>query len=132
MIDTHTHIFPDKIASKVTESFRAWIGEAAALSGDFTLGDLRSYMKRCDVEAVITFCVAERPEVVTPANNFLLEIMDNRTIFSFGTVLPTMKDPVGEVRRIHEKGIKGIKFHSLSSFHFERGIKSFPHLRGHG
>ena len=113
MIDTHTHIFPDKIASKVAERFRAWIGDAIALSGDFTLGDLRSYMKRCNIEAVITFCVAERPEVVVQANNFLLEIMDNRTIFSFGTILPSMKDPVGEVRRIHEKGIKGIKFHSL-------------------
>ncbi len=113
MIDTHTHIFPDKIASKVAQRFRAWIGDAIALSGDFTLGDLRSYMKRCNVEAVITFCVAERPEVVAQANNFLLEIMDNRTIFSFGTILPSMKDPVGEIRRIHEKGIKGIKFHSL-------------------
>ena len=89
------------------------MGEAIPLSGDFTLEDLRSYMKRCNIEAVITFCVAERPEVVTPANNFLLEIMDNRTIFSFGTILPGMKDPVGEVRRIHERGIKGIKFHSL-------------------
>jgi hypothetical protein len=113
MIDTHTHIFPDKIASKIAERFRAWVGDANALSGDFTLGDLRSYMKRCNVEAVITFCVAERPEVVIPANNFLLEIMDNRTIFSFGTILPSMKDPVGEVRRIYERGIKGIKFHSL-------------------
>lgn len=113
MIDTHTHIFPDKIASKVADRFRAWAGSAAALSGDFTLADLKSYMSRCDVEAVITFCVAERPEVVAPANNFLLEIMDNKTIFSFGTILPTMKDPVGEVRRIREKGMKGIKFHSL-------------------
>jgi len=113
MIDTHTHIFPDKIASKVAASFRAWIGDTAALSGDFTLGDLKSYMKRCDVEAVITFCVAERPEVVIPANDFLLDINDNRTIFSFGTILPNMKDPVAEVRRIHERGIKGIKFHSL-------------------
>src|SRR5512136_3061737 len=107
MIDTHTHIFPDKIASKVAQRFRAWIGDAIALSGDFTLGDLRGYMKRCNIEAVITFCVAERPEVVAQANNFLLEIMDNRTIFSFGTILPSMKDPVGEIRRIHEKGMKG-------------------------
>ncbi len=113
MIDTHTHIFPDKIAPKVAERFRAWAGSATALSGDFTLQDLKTYMKRCSIEAVITFCVAERPEVVVPANDFLLEIMDNRTIFSFGTILPSMKDPVGEVRRIHGGGIKGIKFHSL-------------------
>jgi predicted TIM-barrel fold metal-dependent hydrolase len=50
---------------------------------------------------------------VGAANNFLIEINDNQTLFSFGTILPNMEDPVGEVRRIKGKGIKGIKFHSL-------------------
>ncbi|MBU1208756.1 MAG: amidohydrolase family protein [Proteobacteria bacterium] len=113
MIDTHTHIFPDKIAPKVVERFRTAIGDAIPLAGDFTLQDLKAYMKRCGIEAVVTFCVAERPEVVGAANNFLIEINDNQTLFSFGTILPNMEDPVGEVRRIKGKGIKGIKFHSL-------------------
>ena len=113
MIDTHTHIFPDKIAAKAARRFQAAVGDAIPLAGDFTLRDLKAYMKRCGIEAVVTFCVGERPEVVVPANNFLIEIMDNQTIFSFGTILPNMEDPVGEVRRIQGKGIKGIKFHSL-------------------
>lgn len=113
MIDTHTHIFPDKIAAKAAQRFEAAVGDAIPLAGDFTLRDLKAYMKRCGIEAVVTFCVAERPEVVVPANNFLIEIMDNQSIFSFGTILPNMPDPLGEVRRIKEKGIKGIKFHSL-------------------
>jgi predicted TIM-barrel fold metal-dependent hydrolase len=113
MIDTHTHIFPDKIAAKAAQRLQAAVGDAFYLAGDFTLKDLKAYMKRCGIEAVVTFCVAERPEVVVPANNFLIEIMDNRTIFSFGTILPNMADCVGEVRRIKEKGIKGIKFHSV-------------------
>jgi uncharacterized protein len=113
MIDTHTHIFPDKIAAKAAQRFQAAAGDAFYLAGDFTLKDLKAYMKRCGIDAVVTFCVAERPEVVVPANNFLIEIMDNRTIFGCGTILPNMPDCVGEVRRIKEKGIKGIKFHSL-------------------
>jgi predicted TIM-barrel fold metal-dependent hydrolase len=113
MIDTHTHIFPDKIAAKAAQRFQAAVGDATYLAGDFTLKDLKAYMKRCQIEAVVTFCMAERPEVVVPANNFLVEIMDNQTIFSFGTILPNMEDCVGEVRRIKEKRIKGIKFHSL-------------------
>ena len=113
MIDTHTHIYPDKIAPKVAETLKATAGESIPLSGDFTLKNLRAYMKRCSVEAVVTFCVADRPEVVVAANNFLIGINDNRTLFSFGTILPNMDDPVGEVRRIQGKGIKGIKFHSL-------------------
>jgi predicted TIM-barrel fold metal-dependent hydrolase len=113
MIDSHTHIFPDKIAPKIVERLRTEIGDAIPLFGDFTLKDIRAYMSRCGIEAVISFCVAERPEVVIPANNFLIEINDNRTIFSFGTILPNMENPIGEVRRIKEKGLKGIKFHSL-------------------
>jgi predicted TIM-barrel fold metal-dependent hydrolase len=112
MIDTHTHIFPDKIAPKIVEKMRTeetWI----ALSGDFTLKDLKAYMARCGIEAVFTFCVAERPKAVPPANDFLISITDHRTVFGFGTILPDMEDPVAEVRRIRERGLRGIKFHSL-------------------
>ncbi len=126
MIDTHTHIFPDKIAAKAAQRFQATVGDALHLAGDFTLKDLKAYMKRCGIEAVVTFCVAERPEVVVPANNFLIEIMDNQTIFSFGTILPNMEDCLGEVRRIKEKGIRGIKFHSIFQPIRARDANLFP------
>jgi predicted TIM-barrel fold metal-dependent hydrolase len=113
MIDTHTHIFPDKIASKIVENMRADSENLIPLSGDFTLKDLRAYMARCGIEAVFTFCVAERPKAVPPANDFLISITDHRTIFGFGTILPDLADPVAEVRRIRERGLRGIKFHSL-------------------
>ncbi|HYB21113.1 MAG TPA: amidohydrolase family protein [Thermodesulfobacteriota bacterium] len=109
MIDSHTHIYPDKIAAKVA----ATVKDAFPLAGDFTLKDIKSYMKRCEIEAIVTFCVAERREVVAAANNFLIEINDNQTIFGFGTILPDVKDPVEEVKRINAQGIKGIKFHSI-------------------
>jgi len=112
MIDSHTHVFPDKIAPKIVEKMRteeSWI----PLSGDFTLKDLKAYMARCGMEAVFTFCVAERPKAVPPANDFLISVTDHRTVFGFGTILPDMEDPVAEVRRIRERGLPGIKFHSL-------------------
>jgi len=105
MIDTHTHVFPDKIAPKVVEKMGTE-GNQIPLCGDFTLRDLRSYMARCGIEAVVTFCVAERPKVVLPANDFM-------TIFGFGTIHPDMENPVAEVRRIRRGGLQGIKFHSL-------------------
>jgi hypothetical protein len=55
MIDTHTHIFPDKIAPKIVENMRADSGNQIPLSGDFTLKDLKAYMARCGIEAVFTF-----------------------------------------------------------------------------
>ena len=113
MIDTHTHIFPDKIAPRIVENMRADSGNQIPLSGDFTLKDLKAYMARCGVEAVITFCVAERAKAVSPANDFLIGITDQRTIFGFGTILPDLEDPTAEVRRIRERGLRGIKFHSV-------------------
>ena len=113
MIDTHTHIFPDKIAPKIVENMRADSGNQIPLSGGFTLKDLKAYMARCGIEAVFTFCVAERPKAVPPANDFLISITDHRTVFGFGTILPDMEDPVAEVRRIRERGLRGIKFHSV-------------------
>jgi len=113
MIDTHTHIYPDKIAPKIVGKLRSEYRNAIPLSGDFTLSDLKAYMARFGIEAVVTFCVAERPQVVAPANDFLIKIMDQKSIFSFGTILPDMEDAEGEIIRIKEKGIKGIKFHSL-------------------
>ncbi|HSR12741.1 MAG TPA: amidohydrolase, partial [Thermodesulfobacteriota bacterium] len=109
MIDSHTHIYPDKIAAKVAAGIKGHF----PLQGDFTLGDLKGYMKRYGIEAVVTFCVADRPQAVAAANDFLIGITDNRTIFGFGTILPGMDDPVAEVKRIHARGLKGIKFHSL-------------------
>lgn len=114
MIDTHTHVFPDKLAPRIVERFRSSaIGEAIPLAGDFTLKDIKGYMRKCGIDAVVTFCVADRPQSVVPANNFLAEINDGRTVFAFGTILPDIDDPAGEIKRIHGKGIRGIKFHSL-------------------
>src|SRR4030067_853723 len=112
MIDTPTHLFPDKIAPRIVENMRADSGNQIPLSGDFTLKDLKAYMARCGVEAVITFCVAERAKAVGPANDFLIGITDQRTVFGFGTILPDLEDPAAEVRRIRERGLRGINFHS--------------------
>ena len=113
MIDAHTHVFPDKIAPRIAENMRADPDNRIPLSGDFTLKDLKGYMARYGLEAVFTFCVAERAKAVPPANDFLVSIDDGRTIFSLGTILPDLEDPVAEVRRIRERGLRGIKFHSL-------------------
>lgn len=113
MIDTHTHVYPDKMALKAVDRYHSKEKTKVPLSGDFTLRDLRSYMERVGIEAVVAFCVAGRPEAVRSANDYLIEITDNRQIFGFGTILPQMEDPVSEVRRISDNGIKGIKFHPL-------------------
>lgn len=113
MFDTHTHCYPDKIGPKVADYISATYEGKIPLSGDFTLSDNLAYMDRCGVNSIVTFCVADSPRVVTSANNFIIQANDNRKIFGFGTIDPDMDSPVEEVVRLHEAGIKGIKFHSL-------------------
>jgi hypothetical protein len=113
IIDSHTHIYPDKIALKVVETARTHLGENFPFIGDFTLANLRNVLKENGIGAAVSFCVADRPKIVKSANDFVIEVSDNKEIYGFGTIHPDMEDPVGEVRRIREKGLKGVKFHSL-------------------
>lgn len=113
IIDSHTHVYPDKIALKVVESAKAHLGDSVHFIGDFTLADLKEVMNKSGIDAAITFCVAEKPKIVQSANDFIVEATDNKTIFGFGTIHPQMEEPLAEVRRLKERGLKGIKFHAL-------------------
>jgi len=129
IIDAHTHIYPDKIALKVMEAARSHLGESIPFIGDFTLADLRNVLKRSGIDAAIAFCVAEKPKIVKSANDFMIDATDNKTIIGFGTIHPDMDDPVTEVRRIREKGLKGIKFHALFQLASATDEKFFPVYR---
>lgn len=129
IIDSHTHIYPDKIAVKVMETARTHLGESIPFIGDFTLTDLKNVLKKCGMDAAIAFCVAERPKIVKLANDFMIDATDNKTIFGFGTIHPDMEEPVAEVRRIREKGLKGIKFHALFQLASAKDERFFPVYR---
>ena len=111
IVDSHTHIYPDKIAPKVEEAASASF--RTRLSGPMTASGLLSTMDRAGVEGAFAFCVAERPEVVRPANDFIISVTDNRRLFGLGTLHPRLEGWREEVRRLREAGIRGIKFHSL-------------------
>lgn len=113
IIDVHTHIYPDKIAEKVMEGLKAGTEGRIPFCGPMTLSGLLHHMERCGIKAAVTFCVAERAKVVKPANDFIINVTDNKRIIGFGTILPEVEDSRGEIRRLKEKGIKGIKFHPL-------------------
>lgn len=108
-IDSHTHISPDKIASKVEAGLRS---KGLPVCGPMTLAGLKRHMLDCRLEAAITFCVAEKESVVKAANDFIISVNDGKSIYGFGTILPGIDNPEAEVRRLRDNGIKGIKFHA--------------------
>ncbi len=123
IIDVHTHVSPDKIAGKVEAGLRT---KGLPVCGPITLSGLKRHMLECGLEAAITFCIAEKPSVVGPANDFIIGLNDGKSLYGFGTILPDVDNPVSEVRRLRDNGIKGIKFHASFQGHGVCDESMFP------
>ena len=110
-IDIHTHIFPDKIAGKAIEFLEDYYHHQWPGAG--SRDDLLRAMDDAGVEKAVIFSCATKAEQVVPANDFLEKLhnsSDGRFI-AFGTLHPDFQDCAGELGRIIQMGLKGVKFH---------------------
>ncbi len=113
IIDTHTHVVPDKVAQKIAEISAAHFASAGMkLSGPMTFTGLIAAMKANSIDKARVFCVAEKPSVVRPSNEFLASHAAPEFIL-LGAVHPDTSDPRAEVDYLRQHGFKGIKFHSI-------------------
>ena len=115
VIDMHTHVYPDKIAGRVIELVRRSldVDEAPSFSSPMTIAGLLEAMDRCGVDSSVTFCIAERPEVVRNANDYLIEECDGKRLIPFGTIHPGMQEYEKEIDRLRINGVKGVKWSSI-------------------
>lgn len=113
IIDTHTHVYPDKIARVIEEMAVKDVAEGARLYGSLTVTGLLAAMERSGVDISFTFCLAEKPSVVVKSNDFLIESCDRKRLFGLGTMHPDFEDYEVEINRLRDNGIKGIKWSSL-------------------
>lgn len=111
IIDIHTHIYPDDIARKATDSVRDFynIGDG---SMDGTESMLLSRGKAAGIEQYVILPVAIRPDRVQSINNFILRrASENSCFIPFGTVHAAMDHLTDEAERVLQMGVKGIKMH---------------------
>lgn len=111
IIDTHTHIYPEKIAEKATKAVGEFYDTEMDCLG--TVENLKKHMKTAGVGFSFILSTATVPHQVRAINNFLIDVMkDNEDCFlPFGTVHPDMENIVEELDFIRENGIFGLKFH---------------------
>ncbi len=111
IIDFHAHIYPDKIAEKATQSVGEFytlpmhkVGSVGAL---FASGD------PAGVNRFVVQSVATVPRQVESINNFIRETCEAhpQRLIGFGTIHPGMENPVEEVERCLQMGLRGIKIH---------------------
>ena len=109
--DSHAHIFPAKIADKAVAFLEGYYHHK--WPGGGSIADLLASMDAAKVATSLIFSCATKPEQVTPANDFLAQAQRDfpGRFYAFGTLHPDYKDPAGELRRIKDMGLKGIKIH---------------------
>lgn len=111
IIDSHCHIYPDKIALAASKATGDFYGIDVAHNG--TLSDLENESRKANITHHIIFSVATTPKQVPSINNFIAKsVSDNPKRFSgLGTLHPDSSDIKGDVEQIIALGLKGVKLH---------------------
>lgn len=117
IIDTHTHAFPDHIASIAIDKLENSSGNKARLDG--TTADLLRSMNRAGIEASILACVATSPAQFNSIFTWCRSIASPRLI-PFPSVHPGSPRAASEIRKIKEAGFPGLKLHAeFQSFYLD-------------
>lgn len=118
IIDSHCHIFPDKIAQKATDSIDDFyqISESGVINGCGFVGNAKTLIKQCDESGVhkcLVTSVATTPHHAQSINSFIaseVELFPDRFI-GFGSLHPESETLEEDAEHLIELGLKGVKLH---------------------
>lgn len=111
VIDSHCHIYPEKIASKAvagTDHFYDTISY-----GTGTVGNLFELGKKAGIDHYIVQSVATTPHQVERINEFIAQSVanSNGNMTGLGTLHPDSPDILSDFNHILSLGLKGVKLH---------------------
>ena len=121
--DTHVHYFPDFLAPKAMEN----LIRTCSLQhySDGTYQGILKNLKKWDCIGAVALHIATNPHQQASVNSFALETQ-TESLLCFGSVHPDAPDALTELRRIREKGLRGIKFHPDYQDFYVNDKKMFP------
>lgn len=108
VVDSHVHIFPDRVAAIALPRLQENSGVTPAFDG--TLAGLRAVMTRAGVETSVVQPIATKPEAVTGINDWAASIQGDG-VLCFGAMHPRMREPAAELARMAGLGLRGLKLH---------------------
>ncbi|MEG0074636.1 MAG: amidohydrolase family protein [Eubacterium sp.] len=128
IIDTHMHLFPDKLCPQTIEKLAVTNPKKHLTPyGDGSVGCAEKNMKKWGVDLSVLLPIATNPRQQKSVNNFAKEIQDNYSNFiTFGTIHPDAEDYEAELDRIVEMGFYGIKLHPDYQGFFVDEKRIFP------
>ena len=135
IVDSHCHIYPDKIAERAVKS----IGEFydIPMSNGGTVADMVKSEREAGVTHCIVFSVATKVAQVESINNFIaLEVeKSNGFMTGLGTLHPDSPDMEADVQHLLSLGLKGVKLHpDIQGFKIDdyRCLKIYELCEKHG
>ena len=112
IIDTHAHIFPQKIQEKAVDAIGDFYGIPMKHTGEGTSEGLLASGGRIGVEKYLVCSTATVPRQVTAINDFVAgECAKHPEFIGFGTLHPAMEELEEELDRCQSLGFRGIKLH---------------------
>ena len=111
VIDSHCHIYPEKIAAKAVAGTDKFYDTVAACLG--TPADLLAVNEQAGIDHSIVQSVATTPKQVQSINNFIAETVASAPgkLTGLGTLHPNSEDLRGDVEHLVSLGLKGVKLH---------------------
>lgn len=114
IIDMHTHTFPAKIAARALAGMQA--NSHSRIFSDGTAEGLRRSMGEAGIDYSLNLPVATSPSQVEHINDTAARINEGRAgagLLSFASMHPDYGDWRGELARIKDMGLRGIKLHPV-------------------
>ncbi len=118
IIDSHCHIFPDKIARKATDSIDTFyqISESGVINGCGFVGTSRALIEQCNetgVEKCLVTSVATTPHHAQSINSFIASEVQRypEKFIGFGSLHPESEALEEDTEHLIELGLKGVKLH---------------------
>lgn len=112
IIDIHTHIYPNKIAQKATQSVRDFYELEGSIQMNGTTDMLIQRGNEAGISQFVVLPVSNSPTHVRSINEFIVEQTKLQSRFiGFGTLHADMPQLAEETEWILEQGLKGIKMH---------------------
>lgn len=110
-VDSHCHIYPEKIAQKAVAGTDNFYDTRAAGTG--MVADLIKMGDEAGVDHFIVQSVATTPHQVKSINEFISKTVSeyNGKLTGLGTLHPESEDIKGDVEHLIKLGLKGVKLH---------------------
>ena len=111
IVDCHCHVYPDSIAQKASDGISRFYNMPVRYDG--RVSTVKTLASQAGITKAIIFSVATKPSKTSSINEFIASTAESDSGFfaGLGTLHPNSPDIRGDVSRLIELGLKGVKLH---------------------